>query len=57
MKTRIPATLLTLAVCTAAFFSPVALARPLGHDFAGLRVATADELDEMRGGFDLNAGG
>ena len=57
MKTRIPATLLTLAVCTAAFFSPVALADTLGHDFAGYRVATADELDEMRGGFDLNAGG
>lgn len=57
MKTRIPATLLTLALCTAAFFSPVAQADTLDHDFAGYRVATAGELDEMRGGFDLNAGG
>jgi hypothetical protein len=57
MKTRIPATLLTLALCSAAFFSPAALADTLDHDFAGYRVATADELDEMRGGFDLNAGG
>lgn len=57
MKTRIPATLLKLALCTAAFFSPAAQADTLDHGFAGYRVAAADELDEMRGGFDLNAGG
>ncbi|HUX63384.1 hypothetical protein [Sulfuricella sp.] len=57
MKTRIPATLLKVALCTAACFSPAAQTSTLNHGFENCRVATADELDEMRGGFDLNVGG
>ena len=56
MKTRIPATLLKLALCTAACFSPAAHTSTLNHGFEDCRVATADELDEMRGGFDFNVG-
>lgn len=57
MKTRITATLLKVALCTAACFSPTAQTSTLNHGFEDCRVATADELGEMRGGFDLNAGG
>ena len=57
MKTRIPATLLKLALCTAACFSPAAQTSTLNYGFEDCRVATADELDGMRGGFDLNVGG
>lgn len=60
MKTRIPATLLKVlkvALCTAACFSPAAQTSTLSHGFEDCRVATADELGEMRGGFDFNAGG
>ena len=54
MKTSIPVTLLKLALCTAACFSPAAQTSTLNHGFEDCRVATADELDEMRGGFDYN---
>ena len=57
MKTSIPATLLKLVLCTAACFSPAAQTSTLNHGFEDFRVATDDELGEMRGGFELNAGG
>ncbi len=57
MKTRMLSTLLKVGLCTAACFSPAAHTSTLNHGFEGYRVATADELDEMRGGFDLNFGG
>lgn len=60
MKTRIPATFLKAlkaALCTAACFSPAAHTATFTHGFEDCRVATADELGEMRGGFDFNAGG
>ena len=56
MNIRIPATFLKVALCIAACFSPAAQTSTLNHGFENCRVATADELGEMRGGFDLNAG-
>lgn len=56
MKTSLTASLLKLALCTTLCFSPIAQTSALNQGFEDCRVATADELDEMRGGFDLTVG-
>lgn len=57
MKNRIFGATLRVALVAAAFSAPAAQSNTLNHSFEDCRVATAEELGEMRGGFDLSAGG
>lgn len=57
MKTRMLGSTLKLALLSAALIAPAAHSGTLARGFEDCRVATAEELGEMRGGFDLSAGG
>lgn len=57
MKTRISGIAFRAALIAAAFAAQAADSGTLNQDFADCRIATAAELGEMRGGFELNNGG
>lgn len=57
METRISGIAFKAALIAAAFSAQAADSGMLNQDFADCRVATAAELGEMRGGFELNNGG
>lgn len=57
MKNRIFGATLRVALVAAAFSVPTANSGTLARGFEDCRVATTEELGEMRGGFELRTGG